>query len=86
MAMCVAVGFKRFDKFSTVIMIGDQSKHQGEFGMQPTSGKAVSQPQPYAEHNCQYRAGGHDAIIQLAFHDLEAFLAGLVFAHGVIDE
>ena len=67
-------------------VVGGEQCDDGELGVQPASGESVTQIQPETEGESQYRTGRHDAAIELALHDLEAFAALLVTGHGVVDE
>src|SRR5690625_6176863 len=46
----------------------------------------LSSGHPQTENDRGEHAGGADAPVQLALHDLESVPAGLIFAHGVIHE
>ncbi|MNY49623.1 hypothetical protein D3C86_1850630 [compost metagenome] len=48
------------------------------------AGVEADQPDPENQGGDHRRQ--HDAAIQLALHHAEAFAAGLVFAHGVVDK
>src|SRR5258708_6157772 len=82
----VSVARKIGKQPSAVQMIGDQQYDDPELGVEPGTGEAVAEPQPYAEDERQYRAGRHNAPVELAFHDLEPLPARRVLGHGVIDE
>ena len=85
-AVAVVVVFEVCDQFAAVNMVGDECRDEGELGVQPAAADAVAEPEPGAEDNCQYRARGHDAVEELALHDLEALAADAVVAHGVVHE
>src|SRR5690625_5841313 len=70
-------------------MIEKERNDKNHFGPEPTSGLIVaplSAGQPQSENDRGEHAGGADAPVQLALHDLESVPAGLIFAHGVIHE
>src|SRR5258705_5229994 len=60
--------------------------HKAYLALQQAAVEPVTQPQPQAEHDRQDAAWRHDAEEQFALHDFEAFAAGRIVAHGVVDE
>src|SRR3989344_328361 len=90
MAAGVIATGKTFYLCTAHVVIADQDYHKGQFGMHPCTlsevGAWVEADQPDAEHQGSDHRRAHDAPVQLALHDTEAFLADGVFALSVIDE
>jgi hypothetical protein len=63
-----------------------QREHEHQLDVQPNAGKPLPEPEPHPEDGGEHYARHHDAEVQPALHDLEAFQAERIFRHGVIDE
>ncbi|MNH35003.1 hypothetical protein D3C79_956500 [compost metagenome] len=70
-------------------MVADQQHDQGQFGVNPATlaeDAWVEVDEPAAEDQRGDHRRAHDAPVQLALHDAEAFLADRVFTLCVINE
>ena len=89
MAAGVFATGKTFYLCAAHVVVADQQDNEGEFGVDPAAGlkdARVQVDQPAAENQRGNHRRPHDAAVQLAFHDAEAFLADGVFALSVVDE
>src|SRR5882672_216024 len=85
MGLRVPIDGKIAQKLAAVQVVRDGERDHHELGDQPRAREAVAH-QPAAEDDRQYRPGRHDASVELALHDLEAFPARGIVGHGVVDE
>ncbi|MDT4871341.1 hypothetical protein FQZ97_1064640 [compost metagenome] len=70
------------------MVVADQQDHQGQLGVHPALGQpgGIEDEHPDAEDQGGEHRRQHDAAVELALHHAEAFAAGLVLAHRVVDE
>jgi len=66
-------------------MIADEAEHQRRLGMQPATGKPVSEPQPQPQADRENAQRRHEAI-QLEFHQREPLAGHGLFRHCMIHE
>src|SRR5690554_7724420 len=87
MAAVVFVVTEHLHQMPAVEVIHDQYGNQQQLDVQPALAEVtrhIITDQPHTEDHRGNHRGDGNAAVQLALHDLEAFLPGLVFASCVI--